>query len=123
VSPGELPAGDPVPMSLVDYAAHAVAGGQTLADRRVRLVGFVLAGPNGEPYLVRFRAGCCAAGAHPVKIGLVGDLPADLTPGQWFAMVGTYSELLDHDPLNGAPIPYLSVVEATPVEQPADAFE
>jgi putative membrane protein len=118
-----LPAGDPVELSLVDYSAHAVAGGGALADRRVRLVGFVVSGSNGAAYLARFSGGCCAAGAHPVKVGLVGDLPSTLVPGEWVAVVGGYSELLDRDPVNGAPIPYLSVVEYTPVPAPPDPFD
>jgi uncharacterized repeat protein (TIGR03943 family) len=118
-----VPAGDPAPLSLVDYAAHAAAGGHALAGRRVRLVGFVLAGPHGEPYLARLALGCCAAGARPVKVGLTGDLPGLLTPGRWVAVIGIYSALVDRDPINGAAIPYLSVVELTDLAPPTDPYE
>jgi uncharacterized repeat protein (TIGR03943 family) len=118
-----LPAGDPVSLSLVDYVSHAAGGGQALAGRQIRLVGFVLAGPHGEPYLARLAVGCCAAGARPVKVGLTGDLPGLLTPGAWIAATGTYSELVDQDPVNGAQIPYLSVVEVTDLEPPTDPYE
>lgn len=118
-----LPDGDPVPLSLADYAALASAGGQALGERQVRLVGFLLAGPRAEPYLVRFTAGCCAAGARPIKVGLVGELPGELVPGQWLSIVGTYSELVDRDLLNGAPVPFVSVVEVTLIEEPADLYE
>ncbi len=122
-APAAAPEGDPVTMRLADYAAHAVAGGQAVEGRRIRLVGFVVAGPHGEPYLARLRVGCCAAGARPVKVGLTGDLPGVLTPGAWVAVVGTYAERVDPDPVNGAPIPYLSVVEVTTVGEPADPYE
>jgi uncharacterized repeat protein (TIGR03943 family) len=118
-----LPPDDPVAMSLVDYVAHATAGGSTLAGRQVRLIGFVLAGPRGEPYLARLVIGCCAAGAEPVKVGLTGDLPGVLTPGHWVEVVGVYSEAVDPDPVNGAPIPYLSVVSVTEVAVPRDPYD
>lgn len=122
-SPPAVPAEDPAPLSLVDYVQHAVAGGEALGDRRVRLVGFVVAGPRGEPYLARLAIGCCAAGARPVKVGLTGDLPGVLMPGTWVAVIGTFEERFDRDPVNGEPIPYISVVEVSPLEPPTDPYE
>lgn len=122
-APPALPAEDPAPLSLVDYVRHAAAGGDALADRRVRLVGFVVAGPRGEPYLARLAVGCCAAGARPVKVGLTGDLPGVLTPGTWVAVIGTFAERFDRDPVNGEPIPYLSVVEVSSLDPPTDPYE
>jgi uncharacterized repeat protein (TIGR03943 family) len=110
-------------MSLEDYAAHAAAGGQALAGRQVRLVGFVLAGPRGEPYLARLVAGCCAAGARPVKVGLTGDLPTVLSADRWVEVVGAYTDYTDRDPVNGAPIPFLSVISVTEIDVPADPYE
>jgi uncharacterized repeat protein (TIGR03943 family) len=110
-------------MSLVDYVRHAAAGGPALAGRQVRLVGFVMAGPRGEPYLARLLIGCCAAGARPVKVGLTGDLPGVLTPGRWVEVVGTYSDRTDADPANGAAIPYVSVVAVTEIPAPADPYD
>ncbi|MBX6751619.1 MAG: TIGR03943 family protein [Micromonosporaceae bacterium] len=122
-SVGAIPDGDPVSMSLAEYAAHAAAGGQALAGRRVRLVGFVVAGPRGEPYLARLAMGCCAAGARPVKLGLTGDLPGVLTADMWVEVVGVYTDQVGRDPINGAPIPYISVVDVTPIDPPADPYE
>ena len=118
-----LPGDDPVPMSLVDYARHAAAGGATLADRRVQLVGFVVAGPRNEPYLARMVLGCCAAGARPVKVGLAGNLPGVLAAGQWLAIVGTYSPETGRDPINGEPIPYVSVVTVEELAPPENPYE
>jgi len=122
-SVGAVPEGDPVPMSLAEYAGHAAAGGQALAGRRVRLVGFVIPGPRREPYLARLVMGCCAAGAQPVKIGLTGDLPGVLTADTWVEVVGVYTEQVGRDPLNGAPIPYVSVVEVTTIGPPDHPYE
>lgn len=116
-------ADDPASMSLVEYVAHAAAGAPGLTGRRVRLVGFVMAGPRGEPYLARLVIGCCAAGARAVKVGLTGDLPGVLTPGWWVEVVGTYTDRRDRDPVNGATIPYLSVVSVTQVAPAADPYE
>ena len=118
-----LAPGDPVPMSLVDYAAHAAAGGQALAGRQVRLVGFVLAGPRGEPYLVRLVTGCCAAGARPVKVGLTGDLPDGLSADRWVEVVGAYTDYTERDPANAAPIPFVSVISVTEIDPPMDPYE
>jgi uncharacterized repeat protein (TIGR03943 family) len=120
---GSVPDGDPVSVSLAEYAAHAAAGGQALAGRRVLLVGFVVAGPRGEPYLARLAMGCCAAGARPVKLGLTGDLPGVLTADTWVEVVGVYTEQVGRDPVNGVLIPYVSVVEVTPIDPPANPYE
>jgi uncharacterized repeat protein (TIGR03943 family) len=117
------PPGDPVPMSLVDYVAHASSGAPALAGRQVQLVGFIMAGPHGEPYIVRLVIGCCAAGARPAKVGLTGDLTGVLTPGGWVEVVGTYVDRTDFDPVNGAAIPYLSVVSLSQIPPPADPYD
>jgi putative membrane protein len=110
-------------MSLVDYVGHAAAGAPALSGRQVRLVGFVMAGPRGEPYLARLLIGCCAAGARPVKVGLTGDLPGVLSPGDWVEVVGTYTDRVDPDPVNGEAIPYVSVVSVTVIPAPADPYD
>jgi uncharacterized repeat protein (TIGR03943 family) len=122
-APGSPPSSDPAIMSLVDYAQHAGAGGASLADRRVLLVGFVVVGPRGEPYLTRLVLGCCAAGARPVKVGLVGNLPGVLTAGQWLRVVGAFTPETSRDPVNGVPIPYLSVVTVEEIAPPENPYE
>src|SRR5262249_54771926 len=57
-----LPDGDPVRISVLDYASRAVFdNGHSLAGRRVTLSGFIMMGPNGTPYLARMIVTCCAA--------------------------------------------------------------
>ena len=114
---------DLVPMSLMDYAAHASSGAPALAGRQVQLVGFIMAGAHGEPYIVRLVIGCCAAGARPAKVGLTGDLTGVLTPGGWVEVVGTYVDRTDFDPVNGAAIPYLSVVSLSQIPPPTDPYD
>jgi uncharacterized repeat protein (TIGR03943 family) len=119
-----LPAGDPVRLPLLEYAARAVFDqGRSLAGRRVALTGFVLAGPDGRPYLTRLVVGCCAADARPVKIGLTGDVPSDLVPDQWLEVEGVYSERMVRDPVNGEAIPFVSVVTSREIAAPAEPYE
>jgi len=119
-----LPAGDPVPVTLMDYAARAVFDrGLSLTGRRVQLTGFVIAGPGGQPYLARLVVGCCAADARPIKIGLTGDLPGILAPDQWVEVVGTYTDESDRDPVNGELIPYVQVVSVRDIDAPQEPYE
>jgi uncharacterized repeat protein (TIGR03943 family) len=119
-----LPEGEPVRVSLVDYASRAVLDqGRTLTGRRIVLSGFVIAGPDGRPYLARMVIGCCAADARPVKVGLAGDVPASLAPGQWIEVVGTYADQSDRDPRSGGLIPYIQVAEFRPVDAPEQQYE
>jgi len=119
-----LPPGDPARLSMLDYASRAVFDhGQSLSGRRVALSGFVIAGPDGQPYLARLVVSCCAADARPVKIGLAGDVPTDLVPDQWIEVVGAYTDRVDRDPVNGAVIPYIQVAGVTNVPAPAEPYE
>lgn len=119
-----LPAADPVPISLRDYAARAVFDeGRSLSGRDVRLTGFVIAGARGTPYLARLVVDCCAADARPIKIGLTGDLPGILAQDQWVEVVGRYVDQADRDPVNGAVIPYLFVVSVRDIAAPDEPYE
>ena len=120
-----VPDGDPVRMSLVEYAGRAVAErGSSLSGRRVVLSGFIVAGEGSRPYLARLIVGCCAADARPVFVGLAGDVPADLVPGEWIEVVGAYTDhQVDHDPLTEALIPYLAVSAVRSIAMPADPYE
>lgn len=79
-----LPSGDPVRLSLVDYAGRAAYDhGRSLGNRRIAITGFVALDGKGTPYLVRMALNCCAADAQPVKVGLTGRIPrcCNRTPG------------------------------------------
>jgi uncharacterized repeat protein (TIGR03943 family) len=119
-----LPAGDPVQISLLDYASRAVFDdGRTLAERRIQLSGFVTAGENGELYLARMILSCCAADARPIKVGLTGDVPAGLMPDTWLRVVGTYTPQRTKDAINGETIPYVAVSKAELIKAPPEQYE
>ncbi|MFF9085968.1 TIGR03943 family putative permease subunit [Streptomyces sp. NPDC014991] len=121
---GPLPAGDPVPLSVVDYASRAAYGhGRSLHGRAVRVTGFLALDRAGRPYLVRMALNCCAADAQPVKIALTGALPPVLRPDAWLEVTGTYTPRLAHDPVNDGPVPYLRVTAARPVPAPHDPYD
>ncbi|OLZ64400.1 TIGR03943 family protein [Streptomyces sp. IMTB 2501] len=121
---GKLPAADPAPLSVIDYASRAAYDhGRSLHGRPVRITGFLALDHTGAPYLVRMALNCCAADAQPVKIGLAGDLPPVLRPDAWLEVTGTYTPRLAHDPVNNGPIPYLQVTSAQPVPVPHDPYD
>jgi uncharacterized repeat protein (TIGR03943 family) len=120
----DLPAGDPVTLGVMDYAARAAFDhGRSLDGRRIRLTGFISFGRTGTPYLTRMTLNCCAADAQPIKVGLTGNVPTDLKPDTWLRVTGTYTDRLDKDDINGGPVPYLDVIEVQPVTAPAQQYE
>ncbi|MEV5954784.1 TIGR03943 family protein [Streptomyces sp. NPDC051987] len=120
----KLPASDPIPINLVDYAGRAVYDhGRSFGGRSVRLTGFVALDKSGAPYLVRMALNCCAADAQPVKVALTGKVPPVLQPDAWLQVTGTYTARVTHDPVNNGPIPYLNVTEAKPVPVPSDPYD
>ncbi|MFE9449031.1 TIGR03943 family putative permease subunit [Streptomyces sp. NPDC006739] len=119
-----LPAGNPVPLNLVDYAGRAAYDdGRSLRGRTVRVTGFVALDQAGTPYLVRMALNCCAADAQPVKIGLTGKIPPVLQPDAWLQVTGTYTARRAKDPVNNGRIPFLQVTEAKPVPTPSDPYD
>ncbi|MER6064754.1 TIGR03943 family protein [Streptomyces sp. NPDC001792] len=121
---GRLPAADPAPLSVIDYASRAAYGhGRSLHGRTVRVTGFLALDHSGAPYLVRMALNCCAADAQPIKIALTGTLPPVLRPDAWLEVTGTYTPRLTRDPVNNGPIPYLKVTSAKPVPVPHDPYD
>jgi uncharacterized repeat protein (TIGR03943 family) len=119
-----LPATDPLPLGVVDYAGRAAYDhGRTLAHRRVEVTGFVALAKDGTPYLVRMALNCCAADAQPVKIGLTGHVPPVLQPDTWLQVTGTYTAKQTKDPVNDGRIPFLDVTAAKPVPTPHDPYD
>jgi putative membrane protein len=118
-----LPAGDPLQMSVVDYAGRAAYdGGHSLDGRRVEITGFISLG-RGGPYLIRMILSCCAADALPIKVGLAGQVPADLRSNAWFQVTGSYTNKQIKDFVNGGIIPYIDVSQAKPIRAPRDQYE
>jgi uncharacterized repeat protein (TIGR03943 family) len=119
-----LPEGDPVHLSVLDYASRAVFDhGRSLAGHHVTLSGFVLSGDGGTWYLTRLVITCCAADAQPVKVGLTGTVPDGLKANDWIQVTGTYVDRQDRDPVNAQPIPYLTVDSSAPIPAPARQYE
>jgi uncharacterized repeat protein (TIGR03943 family) len=118
-----LPSGDPVRVSVLDYASRAVFDkGQSLTGRQITLSGFLLAAPSGW-YLTRMVITCCAADAQPIKVGLTGSVPGGLTANEWLEVTGRYSTKVDHDGVNGETIPYLDVAAAQPIATPKEQYD
>ncbi|UUU23954.1 TIGR03943 family putative permease subunit [Streptomyces sp. DSM 40750] len=119
-----LPADGTLRLSVADYAGRAVYDkGRALADRPLKVTGFLALDGSGTPYLVRMALNCCAADAQPVKIALTGELPAVLQPDTWIEVTGTYSPQQAKDPVNGTAIPYLDVTTTKPVKSPQDPYD
>ena len=119
-----LPAGDPAPLSLLDYASRSLFdGGMSLTGRQLRLVGFITPGPGGRPMLTRIVLTCCAADGRPVKIGLTGNAPTGLAGGTWVQIDGAYSPQVSTDPVNRAQIPYLQVAAWQQAAEPPQPYE
>jgi uncharacterized repeat protein (TIGR03943 family) len=119
-----LPAGDPVHLTVLDYAARAVFDqGHSLSNRRIELSGFLTAAPDGTWFLTRMILTCCAADARPIKVALTGAVPDGLTADGWLRVVGRYSAQTVKDPVNGERIPFLTVETAEAVPAPAEQYE
>ncbi|MFD5469110.1 TIGR03943 family putative permease subunit [Streptomyces sp. NPDC127105] len=119
-----LPSGDPLKLTLVDYAGRAAYGhGRSLGNRKVEITGFVALDRGGTPYLVRMALNCCAADAQPVKIGMSGKLPPVLQPDSWLQVTGTYTGKRTKDPVGGGIIPFIDIVKAKPVPAPEDPYD
>ncbi|WP_406402596.1 TIGR03943 family protein [Streptomyces sp. NBC_00879] len=119
-----LPAGDPLPLSVVDYAGRAVYDhGHALDDRQIKITGFITLDRNGAPYLTRMVLNCCAADAQPVKVGLTGQIPPVLAPDTWLEVIGTYTAKQTKDPVNDGVIPFINISQARPVPAPHNRYE
>jgi uncharacterized repeat protein (TIGR03943 family) len=118
--PGDV---DPVPLTLLDYAARAIFDeGHTLEGHRIQLRGFILY-DGDEPQLARMVVACCAADARPVKIGFEGEVPADLEPDQWVEVVGVYTPRQGRDEINGELVPYIEVESITGIPTPDNEYQ
>lgn len=119
-----LPAGEPVRLTVLDYAARAIfERGVSLRGRSVELVGFITPGPDGSPYLARIILSCCAADGRPIKVGLTGNTPAGRPADTWLRITGTYTTRTGTDPVNGEAIPYLEVETWEQIEPPKQQYE
>jgi uncharacterized repeat protein (TIGR03943 family) len=119
-----LPAGDPAPIGLLDYASRALFdSGKSLAGRNLALTGFVTPGPDGQPMLARMVLTCCAADGRPIKVGLTGGDPVSVPADTWVTIVGVYSARTEKDSVNRASVPYLEVRSWQEITAPRQPYE
>ncbi|MFY1674585.1 TIGR03943 family putative permease subunit [Plantactinospora sp. WMMB334] len=119
-----LPPGDPVPLSMLDYAGRAIIDdGYTLGDRRVRIVAFTAPGADGAPILARMVLSCCAADGRPIKVGMAGDVPTGLPPDTWLEVVGRYTTQRGTDPVSDVDIPYVRIESWQRIPPPKQPYE
>lgn len=119
-----LPAGDPVPVTLLDYASRAVFDdGRSLTGRTLRLTGFVTPGPDGQPMLARMVLSCCAADGRPIKVALSGDTPTSVPADTWVEIDGRYTDRRGTDEINQAAVPYLEVTSWREIAPPKQQYE
>lgn len=118
-----LPDGDPVRLSLLDYASRAVFDhGVSLGGRTMVLSGFVLPGAHGTWYLTRMVITCCAADAQPIKVGLTGAVPAGLKANDWVEVTGVFSAKTATDEVNAQTIPFVEIATSRPVPAPQEQY-
>jgi uncharacterized repeat protein (TIGR03943 family) len=118
-----LPAGDPARVSLLEYASRAVFDqGRSLQGRTVTMSGFIVT-DGDKRYLTRMIITCCAADARPVKVGLTGAVPPGTAADTWLEVTGAYTAQTDPDPVDGEPIPYVTVTAARPIPAPKQPYE
>ncbi|MBE9374578.1 TIGR03943 family protein [Saccharopolyspora sp. HNM0983] len=120
-----LPSGEAPELSMSEYVTRAVWGGDAeLAQRPVRLRGFVVHPVPGETQLARMRISCCAADATAVRVDLTGpgarriaEAPADA----WFEVTGTARPGSAQE--SAGHVPEVRVSAAHPVPEPAETYE
>lgn len=120
----DLPAGDPVAMSNIDYATRAIWDkGESMKGRTIRLTGFLTPRPAGGFFLTRIMLSCCAADGRPIKIGLEGDLLSDLKPDDWIQADGEYTARVDRNERTREMIVFIKVTDHQRVSAPDMPYE
>ncbi|MFC8665457.1 TIGR03943 family putative permease subunit [Streptomyces sp. NPDC057199] len=116
----ELPAGDPVDLTLGAFASRAEWDtGASMKDRTVRLTGFVTRDDDGTWYIARLLVTCCAADAQALKVEIRGaDAPA---ADAWVTVTGVW--LPTGKPGSDAARPVLDAASVKRVSAPSDPYE
>ncbi|MED7947461.1 TIGR03943 family putative permease subunit [Streptomyces sp. BE303] len=105
----------PTPMALAEFIARSRDPRQGLADRPVRLTGFVTPGTApGEWYLNRLVASCCAADARRLRILVQAEGPTPATDS-WVELTGVWHPTPD---ASATAAPRLDAREQHGVPQP-----
>jgi uncharacterized repeat protein (TIGR03943 family) len=116
-----LPPGDPIALTLSDFSARAAwDSGNSLDNRRARLVGFVVQ-EGDDTYVARLAIGCCAADAFPVKIKLQQKELSDLPDDSWIEVDVTLKP--GSATRANAYVPSVTTHSVRQVAQPEDPYE
>lgn len=117
---GELPSGDVIPLSMTEFVTRtAWDESGTLDNRRVKLTGF-LTRADGDTFVARLAISCCAADARPLKVKLVGDVPA-MPNEQWVEVTGQVVPKSASEKTSW--VPSFTVESSTSVAEPAEPYE
>ncbi|WSJ06584.1 TIGR03943 family protein [Streptomyces phaeochromogenes] len=116
----ELPAGDPVDLTLGAFASRAEWDtGASMKNRTVRLTGFVTRDDDGTWYIARLLVTCCAADAQALKVQIRdADAPA---ADAWVTVTGTWHPT--GKPGSAAARPVLDAASVKRVSAPSDPYE
>ncbi|WP_326729503.1 TIGR03943 family putative permease subunit [Streptomyces phaeochromogenes] len=116
----ELPAGDPVDLTLGAFASRAEWDtGASMKNRTVRLTGFVTRDDDGTWYIARLLVTCCAADAQALKVQI---RDADAPPADaWVTVTGTWHPT--GKPGSAAARPVLDAASVKRVSAPSDPYE
>lgn len=110
-----------VDLSLSSFTARVAYAQNSLAGRRVRLVGFV--SPQDQGWAItRVQLSCCAADGRPIRVRALGDR-AQAAPERdtWVEVVGTAGALQGGD--GGEVTAGLEIEQMTAVDAPARPYE
>ncbi|MGR6917925.1 TIGR03943 family putative permease subunit [[Actinomadura] parvosata] len=117
-----LAGGGAAELTLGEFIGRVYARpGQSLAGKKVRLIGFAVPAEDGRGwYLTRMRIRCCAADALALEVAVQGAAaPAE---GSWVAVTGTWVPW-QHGVPDDYVVPTLAATGVAAVEQPAEPYE
>ncbi|MYR44819.1 TIGR03943 family protein [Streptomyces sp. SID5910] len=115
-----LPAGDPVELSLTEFASRAAYdSGYSLRGRTVQLTGFVTR-DDDTWYVTRLRVTCCAADATAVKAEVRGERAPETDT--WVTVTGTWHPEGELGSTSAWP-PALDATTVHTIAEPSDPYE
>ena len=116
-----LPAGNPTPLAVHDYAERAAwDGGRTLEGRTVTVTGFVTPDGDARWYLSRIMITCCAADSRSYLIAIDGGGRPPVA-NTWQQVTGTW--VASPPTADGGPTARLAATTVTPVATPSETYE
>lgn len=121
VAVAPLPEGETTDLPVAAFVARAATDeGSSLADRDVRLTGFVTLDDSGDWYVTRLSIACCAADAAAFRVRVDG---AEAPPEeQWVEVTGTWVEGTGVEAGSGE-APTVSAADVVTIEPPKRPYE